>query len=312
MRKVTSVALLALLLPCGSAHAQQISSTRITVPMGQAHGATISPQRIAGIPAPEDMLTLVEGTPFVVPAGKVFVVTGLSRRAVSVSGLNPLVSSVGVRFDGITQLVGYIGGTGGGWVGTIGNVEATNWAEVPPGLFATEGVSVDAIEETYSNPSLNGPAAESSGATAIVTGYLWDPSSVALRFKGIPAPEQLVYLHEGQSLVVPGGKRLVVTGLGLNNYFERGSTTSPTNSVVNVLFDGVNAHAGILGISKITVSGYQGVQAPGIIACPAGIVADAGVTVTVGEVTWVDSGGGVYALIDTVVKGVMLGYLADV
>ena len=100
--------------------------------------AIVNPVKIQGVPTADQMVRIPEGSPFVVPAGKAFVATGLGRS----TGSGTLVW---IRIDGLPV-----------WFGSItSNAETTH--SVPPGIVAAAGSTVEA-----------------SGKAAMVLGYLVD------------------------------------------------------------------------------------------------------------------------------------------
>ena len=70
----------------------------------------VASQRVAGILSPRDMITVFEGTPFAVPPGKLFVLTGVCRDS-SVSGTNSLCTEVSVCVDSSPVLSVILGAT---------------------------------------------------------------------------------------------------------------------------------------------------------------------------------------------------------
>ncbi len=56
------------------------------------------PVRVEGIPTPQQMVRVVEGSPFTVPVGKLLVVTGTGA-----TGWNPS-SGLSIKFDGVIVL----------------------------------------------------------------------------------------------------------------------------------------------------------------------------------------------------------------
>lgn len=106
--------------------------------------------KVKGIPAPEDMVRIIEGSPFVVPEGRVFVATGV--------GVDHEVAPgrAEIRFDGVSVFYRQ-------WRNIFGGANGfASESSVPPGLVAPPGTVV-----TVDN---------SLGATykAILLGYLAD------------------------------------------------------------------------------------------------------------------------------------------
>src|SRR5262245_8456641 len=54
---------------------------RASVPIQEISTLPRGPVRVAGIPDPRDMIVVTDNTPLVVPAGKLFVATGLGMNA---------------------------------------------------------------------------------------------------------------------------------------------------------------------------------------------------------------------------------------
>lgn len=106
-----------------------------------------TPLTINGIPTPQQMARVQEGTDLTVPPGKVFVVTGLG----SYSAENDL--RVGVRFGAQTVLAATISQLTGSGAGPA-------VVSVPPGMVAQSGELVQAV-------TLQG-----AGPYAVVLGYL--------------------------------------------------------------------------------------------------------------------------------------------
>lgn len=93
---------------------------------------------VEGIPLPKDMRQVMEGESLLVPAGRVFVVTGLGRSS-------SLGSEVAVAFDGVPV-----------WFGSLAtNAQTTH--NVPSGLVAQPGVAVSSV-----------------GASSVVLGHFAD------------------------------------------------------------------------------------------------------------------------------------------
>jgi len=84
--------------------------------------------RVAGIPDPRDMLVIREGTPFVVPQGKLLVVTALGATANSVT--------VNLMIDGQREAQGVVN------MPTFG---PTTMAQLPMWLTIGSGATVEAV-----------------------------------------------------------------------------------------------------------------------------------------------------------------------
>ncbi len=102
------------------------------------------PVTVRGIPTPNQMVRVVEGVPFVVPAQKVFVVTGLgSNGHLFAPGPAPN-KHVRVSFDGVSVLEAMILEWQGGGSYSGGGPAIS---EVPPGLVAPAGTTVTATDD---------------------------------------------------------------------------------------------------------------------------------------------------------------------
>lgn len=103
------------------------------------------PVRIEGHPTPQQMQRVVEGAPFVVPAGKLFVVTGLGSNGHDFAPGPGPNKHVRVSFNGISVLEAMIyewqgGGSYAGGGPTI--------PPVPAGLTAPAGVTITATDDS--------------------------------------------------------------------------------------------------------------------------------------------------------------------
>ncbi|GJM22523.1 MAG: hypothetical protein DHS20C15_24380 [Planctomycetota bacterium] len=110
---------------------------------------------IAGIPAPSQMHRVVEGSPFTVPAGKLFVVTGLGStgytlQATSSKRVQAFVNGTPALAALMTDWAG-----GGSYAGGGPAIPA-----VPPGFVVAEGETV-----SVEDPSID---------AGVVLGYLAD------------------------------------------------------------------------------------------------------------------------------------------
>lgn len=162
------------------------------------------PVRLAGIPDPTQMLLIREGTPFVVPQGKILVLTGLGGS--NHLGANTL--EVTLRVDGLDEVAASIRMPYG---------QGTTIADAPPGFSLRAGATVEVLSQT--------------GTIGCAWGYLADASDPGLvRVAGLPDPRTMVVIREGLPFVVPAGKVLAITGLG--------GTASGTQTTLRV--DGIN------------------------------------------------------------------------
>jgi len=122
-----------------AAGAVQVPGRAVAIPT-----LAVGPVYVAGIPTPQQMMMVVEGQPFTIPAGKLFVVTGL--------GLANLVTGFGanLRFDDKVILT-YP------W-----SSSTPPFGDIPPGIVAPGGTVVSAETTTP------------GGTNARVLGYLVD------------------------------------------------------------------------------------------------------------------------------------------
>lgn len=98
----------------------------VAAAVAPAHVVIDNPISVVGVPAPSDMVQIAEGTPFIVPPGKVFVLTALG-----VSDEIGGIASVRFFIDGHAETAAQIAG------GTLaGGPMVTPF---PPGLSAGEG-----------------------------------------------------------------------------------------------------------------------------------------------------------------------------
>lgn len=102
----------------------------------------LGPVQVEGVPTPQQMMRVVEGQPFAVPAGKVLVCTGVGR----VGNVN---APLDIRFDGSNVLVVWA------------TQSTSQLAAIPQGLVAASGVSVSVFD--------NGGSQE-----GVLLGYLAD------------------------------------------------------------------------------------------------------------------------------------------
>ena len=262
------------------------------------------PNRIAGIPAPEDMVRIEEGTPYTVPDGEYFVLTGVSMSARPFdAGTNThLASNVSVDVDGIRELTVVLA------AGVPGANEA-NLVEIPPGFAVADGQTVSASEATYSSPSPLGEPSARLDAKAELLGYRFNPNVPAMAIRGIPRADQMIRIQEGTPFVVPEKSRFVLTGIlrstavltGFANPdpFSQGTglLIGNTPSVVSVFRDAnpiLTATVG--GASEATASlelnclfGGANVSAPfgspSVQKVPAGTMVTSGSVITVSELS---------------------------
>lgn len=147
--------------------------------------------RVAGIPDPRSMLVIREGTPFVVPQGKILAITGLGGS----NHLGPNTLEVMLRVDDVDEISASV---------RLPYGNGTTMADTPPGFIAHAGSTVEVLSPT--------------GLFACAWAYLVDASEHVtgrlVRIAGIPDPRAMVVIREGSPFVVPAGKVLSITGLG--------------------------------------------------------------------------------------------------
>lgn len=109
---------------------------------------TISgPVEVAGVPTPQQMMRIVEGQPFVVPNGKIFVATGIGADQILFSGKFDLrIHSTIVAEAELPR----------------GSVPSASILPVPPGIAAHAADTVDVVEPN------------ATGVVGIALGYLAD------------------------------------------------------------------------------------------------------------------------------------------
>lgn len=151
---------------------------------------------IAGIPTPAQCRSVQQSAPLVVPAGGLFVVTGIG-------GLDELITNVDVLFDGQVALQ----------VRLFDNAARKAFVSIPAGLVAPAGTTV------------------STGDKSVIHGYLVRENQTStFVVDGIPRPDEMVRVLEGAPFVVPSAKRFVATAVG-----TRASETTADLRVDNVL-----------------------------------------------------------------------------
>ena len=163
--------------------------------------------RVAGIPDPRDMVVIKEGTPFVVPPGKLLAISGLG--GTHDLGANTL--EVTLRVDGRDEFAASV---------RLPYGSGTTMAEPPPGFTVHAGSTVEVVS--------------ANGSFGCAWGYVVDAGSHTpglVRIAGVPDPRSMVVIREGTPFIVPPGKLLTITGLG--------GIASATGATVKV--DGLNA-----------------------------------------------------------------------
>ncbi len=78
---------------------------------------------------------------------------------------------------------------------------------------------------------------------------------------------------------------------------------------MSIAFDGVAAHTSILSPGQVAPGPLALAAAPNVTLLPPGLVAEAGTTVSVNDLSW-QCDGGAYSLLPSAGGGVVLGYLA--
>jgi hypothetical protein len=107
-----------------------------------------APITVHGIATPEQMMRVVEGTPFTVPAGKLFVVTGLASTGFDYAPGPAPRKQVQLLLNGQPALAAMMldwqgGGSYAGGGPTI--------AKVPPGFVAVAGSTVTAVDASVND-----------------------------------------------------------------------------------------------------------------------------------------------------------------
>lgn len=104
--------------------------------------AVLNPLEVLGVPSPQQMMRVEEGTPFTVPTGKLLVITGLASNGFTFGNADKLVQlSFGSQPVIAAMLLDWQGGgsyTGGG----------PAVSSIPPALVAQAGVVVSVQDPT--------------------------------------------------------------------------------------------------------------------------------------------------------------------
>jgi len=146
--------------------------------------------RVAGIPDPREMVVVREGTPYIVPPGRLLAITGLG----GTNHLGPNTLEVTLRVDGIDEVEASV---------RLPYGNGTTVADLPQGFSVREGSSVEVLSTTGDYGCAWGYLAEAAGH-----------GSGVVRIAGIPDPRSMVVIREAELFEVPAGKLLVLTGLG--------------------------------------------------------------------------------------------------
>lgn len=157
------------------------------VAMGQMPAgphARFTPPSLAAIISPKNWIQIVEGSPFVVPAGRVFVPTALGWD----EGANP-PARARLYFDGVEMAA------------MTYRSDRMPMGPVAEGLAAGPGtvVSVEGLQ---------------ANRVAQVWGFLKLSDASSIVYAPTPATTDWLVVQEGTPFVVPPGQLLVVTALG--------------------------------------------------------------------------------------------------
>jgi hypothetical protein len=209
---------------------------------GGATSLSIRPiARPASHPDPRDFVVVREGSSFIVPAGHVFVATGVGSAANS--------GSYSFSVDGQVVASSLYAASPSTASGII--------AELPPGIVADSGASVECVLASFSGTASSG--------TGRVWGFLLEKDSAgrtpAVLLEHPPVTVDRVMIREGQPFVVPADKLFVLTGIG--------STASYPNHSVRI--DGTIEASG----------GTKHWHATSIVNFPPGLTATAGAVIEV-------------------------------
>lgn len=181
--------------------------------MSQTATTTFFPSaRLQYGPQPRDFVRIQEGTPYVVPAGKCFVLSCFG--SAEASGDSVTVTRNGVAIVGTTTEA---------WYGFPASLRPT-----PSSLAFQAGDLID-VQATDPGPDGRAWGYLSDAATSVPVGT-WRPS---LEFS--PAPQNGVLVREGTPYTVPAGMLCIVTAVG--------TTTSPPTHLqvqVHLLLNGQN------------------------------------------------------------------------
>jgi hypothetical protein len=202
--------------------------------------------RIEVLGHPRNYVQIKQGTAFVVPAGQVFVLTGLG-------------TDLGQYYGGTVSL--FVDGHRECRSAAFANevVAPLSVSAVPPGLTAYAGSTITVMTDS---PSLSGRAwgyvmkasPSSTGGTEVVS----------VQFS--PRPEDMMRIVEGSSFVVPPGKLFVLTALG-------GTNAGGLGNVVHALR--VNGTTEVVALEPYSYELPPLAQAPPGFAVPGGSTIEA-------------------------------------
>lgn len=164
----------------GALFAQSGSMTLSTRPVGW----------LSHYPDPADFVVVREGAPFVVPADRVFVATGVgsagNRGSYSLA-IDSRVVATGIYIDLMNS-------------GII--------AQLPPGMVADEGSTVECVL------AFGGPSLGDGRAWGFLVSKDSNGRTPPTLLEHPPVSTSRVAIHEGESFVVPSDKLFVLTGIG--------------------------------------------------------------------------------------------------
>lgn len=200
---------------------------------------------------PQDMVQIKEGTPFVVPTGKVLVPTAL--------GTN-------VGEDGPNWVEFLVNGTLEGSSPVLRNPTVTPASMSP----LSDGESVQAGATVTIHSSLGGNAGRLWGyLTSVGTSPVGSTDTVRVPYR--PHPRDLVQIAEGQTYTVPNGMLFVLTALG-GTLGGQNASPFPDHAL---LVDGVAQLASLDLVSYLM---------PAIASVPTGFTVAAGSTIEVTQI----------------------------
>lgn len=181
---------------------------------GAATTQLLNPVRVKYLFVPNDIVNIVEGTPYTVPAGKVLIITDW---AVSDADVPP--GSYGLQTSQFTIhpriIVDSVERWGGGFETRIDSPSSGNTTiagNSTGGGFLT-GVLASGIRANAGQIVTLSAGANYPGPTMFAAGYLSSvvqPSGV-LRIKYIPDPNEIVNITQSSPYTVPAGKVLIIT-----------------------------------------------------------------------------------------------------
>lgn len=185
---------------------------------GQGSYSTSPTSKMEIGPHPRDFVLVKEGTTYIVPTGKIFVLTALGGRDTP-ADCCPTSQDWRVVVDGITACR----------ASRYRSLSGTSMTPAPPGLSLDAGKKLDVT---------GGDDGENDGRA---WGYLADPLPPGVGWNVVrvpyaPHPSDMVNFGTGSFFIVPPGKIFVLTGLGgqVNSYalesFRVNAQTEVTSS----------------------------------------------------------------------------------